>query len=81
MVDFVLSDKQFTEQESKLKDVRDSYDEAFGFHDDNVDYSYISEKGIDSETVFGISDVFRPVADHFGVYTLASGDAAIKRAG
>jgi chemotaxis protein methyltransferase CheR len=34
-----------------------------------------------AETVFGISDVFRPVADHFGVYTLASDDSAIKRAG
>ncbi len=55
MVDFVLSDKQFTTEEAQLKDVRESYDEAFGFHDDSVNYSYVSEKGIDAETVRGIS--------------------------
>ncbi len=33
-----------------------------------------------AETVFGISDVFKPVADHFGVYTLASAEP-LKRAG
>ena len=34
-----------------------------------------------AETVFGISDVFRPVADHFGVYSLAPAESLIKRAG
>lgn len=32
-----------------------------------------------AETVFGISDVFKPVADHFGVYSLASAEP-LKRA-
>lgn len=54
MDEFVLSDKQLTDDESRLKDVRGSYDEAYGFHDD-IDYSYVSEKGIDAETVRGIS--------------------------
>ena len=34
-----------------------------------------------AETVFGISDVFKPVADHFGVYSLAPAESLIKRAG
>jgi chemotaxis protein methyltransferase CheR len=34
-----------------------------------------------AETVFGISEVFKPVADHFGVYSLASAETLIKRAG
>jgi Fe-S cluster assembly protein SufB len=55
MTDFVLSEKQFTEEEAQLKDVRGSYDEAYGFHDDSVNYSYVSEKGLDAETVRGIS--------------------------
>ena len=33
-----------------------------------------------AETVFGISDAFRPIADHYGVYSLAPGESAIKRA-
>ena len=33
-----------------------------------------------AETVFGISEVFKPVADHFGVYSLASTEP-MKRAG
>jgi chemotaxis protein methyltransferase CheR len=33
-----------------------------------------------AETVFGISDMFKPVADHFGVYTLASAEP-MKKAG
>ncbi len=32
-----------------------------------------------AETVFGISDVFKPVADHFGVYSLAANES-LKRA-
>ena len=32
-----------------------------------------------AETVFGISDVFKPVADHFGVYSLAAAEP-LKRA-
>jgi Fe-S cluster assembly protein SufB len=35
--------------------VRGDYDTTYGFHDDDVKYSYVSEKGIDAETVRGIS--------------------------
>ena len=34
-----------------------------------------------AETVLGISDAFRPVPGHFGVYSLTEAAAAIKRAG
>jgi Fe-S cluster assembly protein SufB len=54
-MEFVPSDKQLTEQESALKDVRASYDEVYGFHDDDVQYSFISEKGISEEVVRQIS--------------------------
>jgi chemotaxis protein methyltransferase CheR len=33
-----------------------------------------------AETVFGISDAFRPITDHFGVYSLAPADTLIRRA-
>ncbi|MBC7870160.1 MAG: Fe-S cluster assembly protein SufB [Chitinophagaceae bacterium] len=55
MVDFVESDKQLTEQESALTDVRGSYDETYGFHDDDVKYSFKSEKGLNAEMVRQIS--------------------------
>ncbi len=42
--EFIASDKQLTEDESRLKDMRGSYDEVYGFHDDNVNYVFKSEK-------------------------------------
>jgi len=54
-MEFVPSEKQLTEQENALKDVRASYDEVYGFHDDDVQYSFISEKGISEEVVRQIS--------------------------
>jgi Fe-S cluster assembly protein SufB len=53
--DLIRSEKQLTEQEAALRDVRGDYDSTYGFHDDDVKYSYVSEKGIDAETVRGIS--------------------------
>jgi Fe-S cluster assembly protein SufB len=53
--DFVQSEKELTHAESALKDVRGSYDEAYGFHDDDVKYAYVSEKGLDEEKVRQIS--------------------------
>jgi Fe-S cluster assembly protein SufB len=53
--DFVPSEKELTVEESALKGVRDSYDEAFGFHDDDVTYAYVSEKGLDEVKVRQIS--------------------------
>jgi len=53
--EFIASDKQLTEDESRLKDLRGSYDEVYGFHDDNVNYVFKSEKGLTEEMVRRIS--------------------------
>jgi Fe-S cluster assembly protein SufB len=55
MSDYVQSEKQFTENEAALKDVRGSYDDAYGFHDDNVTYSFKSQKGLNADIVRQIS--------------------------
>jgi Fe-S cluster assembly protein SufB len=55
MTDYVQSDKQFTENEAALKDVRGSYDDAYGFHDDDVTYSFKSQKGLNADIVRQIS--------------------------
>lgn len=59
MVDFdaVQSEKQLTEDESRLKDVRGAYDETYGFHDDDVTYSFKSQKGLTAEIVRQISQM------------------------
>ncbi len=53
--DLVESEKQLTAEESALKHVRASYDEAYGFHDENVKYSFKSQKGLSAEIVRQIS--------------------------
>ena len=55
MSDYVESEKQFTENEAALKDVRGSYDDAYGFHDDDVTYSFKSQKGLNADIVRQIS--------------------------
>ena len=55
MADKVSSDKQFTEDESALTDVRGSYDETYGFHDDDVEYDFKSKKGLNANIVRQIS--------------------------
>ncbi|HRF94434.1 MAG TPA: Fe-S cluster assembly protein SufB, partial [Aggregatilineales bacterium] len=55
MADFVPSEKQLTEEESSLKGIREDYDSAYGFHDDDVKYKFISEKGINADVVRQIS--------------------------
>lgn len=55
MAEFVPSEKQLTEEESSLKGVRGNYDEVYGFHDDDVQYQYVSEKGLDEAKVREIS--------------------------
>lgn len=55
MDEFVLSEKQLSEDESRLKDVRAGYDETYGFHDEDVKYSFKSEKGLTAELVRQIS--------------------------
>jgi Fe-S cluster assembly protein SufB len=53
--EFVLSEKQLSEDESRLKDVRAGYDETYGFHDEDVKYSFKSEKGLTADLVRQIS--------------------------
>ncbi len=55
MTDFVMSDKQLTDQEEKLKDVRGSYDETYGFHDSDVTYAYVADQGLTADVVRDIS--------------------------
>ncbi len=57
MVDFVPGNKELTEDEQALKDVRADYDSVYGFHDDDVDYSFVSEKGINADVVRQISEM------------------------
>ena len=53
--DFIPSEKELTEEESALHDVRGDYDELYGFHDDDVQYKYVSEPGLDEQKVREIS--------------------------
>lgn len=55
MVDTIKSEKQLTEEEHALRDVRGGYDETYGFHDDDVQYTFKSEKGLNAEVVRQIS--------------------------
>ena len=57
MTDYVPSDKQLTEEESSLRDVRSDYDTTYGFYDDDVKYSFIGQKGISAEVVREISEM------------------------
>ena len=55
MADIVKGQKELTQEEAALRNVRGDYDSTYGFFDDDVKYSYVSEKGLDAETVSGIS--------------------------
>lgn len=57
MNELVKSEKQLTAEESALREVRGDYDSTYGFHDDDVNYSYVSEKGLDAERVRQISEM------------------------
>ncbi len=53
-LEIVQSEKQLTEEEQRLRDIRGNYDEAYGFHyPDN--YTFKSRKGLDEEVVREIS--------------------------
>lgn len=53
----VPSEKELTEEEAALRDLRGSYDETYGFHDDDVKYQFIGEKGINADVVRQISEM------------------------
>lgn len=55
MVDYVPSEKQLSEEEAALKQLNRSYEEAYGFHDDDVQYQFKSQKGLNEEIVRQIS--------------------------
>ncbi|MDX2162534.1 MAG: Fe-S cluster assembly protein SufB [bacterium] len=58
MVDtFIPSEKQLTEAESALKDVRGSYEERYGFRDSEAAYSFKSQKGLNADIVRQISQM------------------------
>lgn len=57
MDELVLSDKQLSQDESRLRDVREGYDETYGFHDDDITYKFKSEKGLTPELVLQISQM------------------------
>ncbi|MCY4526391.1 MAG: Fe-S cluster assembly protein SufB, partial [Anaerolineaceae bacterium] len=57
MTGLVKSEKNLTAEESALREVRGDYDSTYGFYDDDVDYSYVSEKGLDAERVRQISEM------------------------
>lgn len=52
--EIIRSEKELTDEEKRLQDVRASYDETYGFHyPDN--YAFKSRKGLDAEVVAQIS--------------------------
>ena len=55
MIDQVQSDKQLTNEEAALKDVRDSYQEKYGFRDPEKSYAFKSQKGLNADIVRQIS--------------------------
>jgi Fe-S cluster assembly scaffold protein SufB len=55
--ELVPSEKQLTQAESALKDVRASYEETYGFYDDDVKYSFKSQRGLTREGVRQISEM------------------------
>ncbi|MFN8527101.1 MAG: Fe-S cluster assembly protein SufB [Anaerolineae bacterium] len=58
MVDtYVPSEKQLTQEESALSDVRGSYEERYGFHDSDNKYAFKSQKGLNADIVRQISEM------------------------
>ena len=57
MTDVVPSEKQLSTDEKALQDVRASYDDAYGFHDDDVTYNFKSQKGLNTDLVRQISSM------------------------
>ncbi len=53
----IKSEKQLTPEELALKHVRASYEETYGFHDDDVKYAFKSEKGLSARIVRQISEM------------------------
>ena len=54
-IDLIPSEKQLSNAEAALKEVGDSYEKTYGFHDDDVKYAFKSEKGLTRDIVYQIS--------------------------
>jgi Fe-S cluster assembly protein SufB len=55
MAEIVKSEKELTHDEEALREVGETYADKYGFHDDDVKYSFKSQKGINEEVVRSIS--------------------------
>ena len=55
-MEYVQSGKQFSESETKLRDIGLSYEEAYGFHDD-IENAFKSQRGINEGVVRQISNM------------------------
>lgn len=55
-MEYVPSAKQLSEEESQLKQLRLSYEEAYGFHDE-IENAFKSQKGLNAEIVSQISEM------------------------
>jgi Fe-S cluster assembly protein SufB len=56
MTDSIRSEKALTPEEDALRDVRGSYAETYGFHDD-FEYNFKSRKGLDEDVIRQISAI------------------------
>ena len=55
-MEYVPSAKQLSDDEAQLKELRLSYEEAYGFHDD-IDNAFKSQKGLNADIVREISEM------------------------
>ncbi len=55
MVEFIASEKQLSDEEAALNEVRGSYQEKYGFHDAENEYAFKSQRGLNAEIVRQIS--------------------------
>jgi Fe-S cluster assembly protein SufB len=56
-VELIQSEKQLTDQEAALKHLNTSYEETYGFHDDDVKYDFKSGRGLTRDLVRQISEM------------------------
>src|SRR3990172_9229368 len=57
MADLVKSEKVLSNEEAALRGVRGSYEDTYGFHDDDVTYAFKSQRGLNADIVRQISEM------------------------
>ncbi len=55
MTEIIKSEKELSAEEAALRDLRASYETAYGFYDDDVRYTFKSQKGLNEDIVRQIS--------------------------